>query len=345
MASSKSANAVLAKVRAKYGKRLSEKDYANLMSCKSVAEVVTYLKNNTCYETVLRKVNEREIHRGRLEVILRQKLYEDFYSLCIYTKGSGDHFAQYIVQMDEIEQIIHFLTLMSSNSTDEYVYSMPEYFTKHTCINTASLARARDYDSFIASLVGTPYEQLMAEFRPKQGERVNISQVENKLYRYCYKKLYESIGEYSSGAEQKALYAMFNSIMDYLNFVRVFRLKKYYKESPEITMGYLFPYGTFNSRIIKKLCAASTSAEVFDAVKDTSFGRNLSKLEYVYAGEIDRVGMFKITRKNIHFSSYPLVVMLSYIFVMQTEYDNIVSIIEGVRYGVDPDKIKTLVIT
>lgn len=345
MGSSKSANAVLAKVRAKYGRRLSDKDYTNLLSCKSVAEVVTYLKNNTYYETVLKKVNEREIHRGQLEVILRQKLYEDFYSLCLYTKGSGEYFAQFILQRDEIEQIIHFLTLLSSNSTDEYIFSMPEYFTKHTCINAASLARARDYDQFFASLVGTPYEQIMAEFRPKKGERINISKIEDKLYKYCYKNVYNSIEKYSSGAEKKALYDLFDSLIDYKNFVRVFRLKKYYKESPEVTVGFLFPYGTFKSKTVKKLCAAQTSAEVFEAVKDTSFGRNLSKIEYVYAGEIDKVGMFKVTKKNIHFSSFPLVVMLSYIFVMETEYRNIVSIIEGVRYKVDPSKIETLVIT
>ena len=71
----------------------------------------------------------------------------------------------------------------------------------------------------------------------------------------------------------------------------------------------------------------------------------MSKIEYVYAGEIDKVGMFKVTKKNIHFSSFPLVVMLSYIFVTETEYRNIVSIIEGVRYRVDPSKIETLVIT
>ena len=303
-----------------------------------------YLKNNTYYETVLAKVNEREIHRGRLEVILRQKLYDDFYSLCRYTNGSGEYFAQYIVQKDEIKQIIHFLTLMSSNSTDEYAYTMPEYFTKHTRINTASLARARDYESFFASLVGTPYEQLMAEFRPNADERINISKVENKLYRYCYTNLYNAIKEFSSGAEQKALYSMFDSIMDYLNFVRVFRLKKYYKESGDITKGYLFPYGTFKTKTINELCAANTSSEVFAAVSDTAFGRNLSRIKYVYAGEIDKIGIFNITRKNIHFSSFPLVVMLSYVFLTETEYNNIVSIIEGVRYSVDPDKIKTLII-
>ena len=96
MSSSKSANAVLAKARAKFGKRLTEKDYASLLSCGSVAEVVAYLKNNTYYSEVLKKINEREVHRGRLEQILKQKLFEDFSSLCIYVKGTGEYFAQFI---------------------------------------------------------------------------------------------------------------------------------------------------------------------------------------------------------------------------------------------------------
>ncbi len=344
MGSSKSANAVLAKVRAKYGRRLTQKDYENLLSCKSVAEVGAYLKNNTYYDTVLKKINEREIHRGQLETVLKQKLFEDFYSLCLYTKGSGEHFAQYILQRDEIEQIIRFLTLLSSNSTQEFIFTMPTYFLKHTSINLMNLARARDFDAFFACFAGTPYEEILAEFKPKKGETVNIARVEDKLYKFCYKNLYNAIDKYSSGAEQKALRSMFDSMMDYINFVRVFRLKKYYHESPEMTESFLFPYGTFKPKTIRKLCAAKTSAEVFEAVKDTSFGRNLSRLNYAYAGEIDRVGMFRITKKNIHFSSYPLVVMLSYIFVMQTEYNNIVSIIEGVRYGVDASKIETIVI-
>lgn len=344
MGSSKSANAVLAKVRAKYGRHLTDKDYDSLVSCKSVSEVVTYLKNNTYYETVLRKFNEREIHRGRLEIILKQKLFEDFYSLCLYTKGSGEHFAQYIIEKSEISQIIHFLTLISSNSMVEYVPSMPAYFNSHTSINFDKLSRARDYDQFFTAMTGTPYEAILAEFRPGKGGTVNIAIVEDKLYKHCYANLYESINKYSSGQEKKALVSMFNSIIDYINFVRVFRLKKYYHESAETTERFLFPYGTMSKKTLKKLCEANSAAEVFDAISDTSFGKSVAKLEYVYTGEIDNIGLYNITRKNIHFSTFPLVVMLSYVFVMETEYNNIVSIIEGVRYNVEAEKIRSIVI-
>lgn len=344
MSSSKSANAVLAKMRTKYGKRLSEKDYDNLLSCKSVAEVVTYLKNNTYYDTVLKSVNERDVHRGRLEVILRQKLFDDFYSLCRYMKGTGEYFARYIIERDEIEQMIRFLTLLSSKSPQEYIFTMPTYFADHTSVDLTALSRARDIDSFFAVLTGTPYEKVAARFRPTHGEKVDIPELENALYSFCYDNLYESINTHTSGAEKKALIEMFDSIMDVMNFVRVFRLRKYYKEDPSVLKRYLFPYGTFSDDVIRRLCEAESSAEVFKAVEGTRLGKLIAKMDYVYAGQIQEIGIYSITKRNIHFSTQPIVGMLSYVFVMQQEYSNIVSIIEGVRYGVDPEKLRAIVI-
>ncbi|MBQ1389022.1 MAG: V-type ATPase subunit [Clostridia bacterium] len=344
MGSTQAANAVLAKMRAKYGKRLSAKDYENLVSCNSVSEVVTYLKNNTYYDTVLRTVNEREVHRGRLELILKEKLFDDFYSLCRYVKGTGEYFADYIIRRDEIEQIMHFLILLKSNSPEDYIFKMPQYFAEHTNIDLNALARARDYDSFFAVLTGTPYEKKVAPFRPKNGEDAKLAEIENALYHYCYDELYKDIEKHTSGTQRKELMSMFDSIMDIINFVRVLRLKKYYKESPEITRRFLFPYGTFSPAVIEKLTTAQSSAQVFDAVKGTKLGRAIDKMEYVYAGQIKEIGIYNVTKRNIHFSTNPIVGMLSYVFVMEQEYSNIVSIIEAVRYGVESDKIKTLVV-
>ncbi len=344
MSSSQAANAVLAKMRAKYGRRLSAKDYENLISCSSVAEVVTYLKNNTYYDTVLKSVNEREVHRGRLEIILKQKLFDDFYSLCRYVKGTGEYFAEYIIRRDEIEQIMHFLILLKSDSPQEYIFKMPQYFAKHTSIDLNALARARDYDSFFAVLTGTPYEKKVASFRPQKGEDVNIAELENALYHFCYDELYSAIKQHTSGAQQKALISMFDSIMDITNFVRVLRLKKYYKESPEVTRRFLFPYGTFSPSVITKLVEAESGSQVFEAIKDTKLGKSIGKMDYVYAGQIKEIGIYSVTKKNIHFSTQPIVGMLSYVFVMEQEYSNIVSIIEAVRYGVESDKIRSLVV-
>ena len=79
-----SSNAVLTKARAMYGRHLTKHNFNDLLSCHSVGEVASYLKNNTNYRKILMDVNESEIHRGRLEQLLRRKMFEDVAALCIY---------------------------------------------------------------------------------------------------------------------------------------------------------------------------------------------------------------------------------------------------------------------
>ena len=109
MLSSLSSNVVLAKARAKYGKRLKEKDYRNLLDCKSVAEVAAYLKANTDYHDVLTGINEYDIHRGQLEVLIKQKLFYNLSSFVRYELSVGEQLADYVIARAEIEEILDAL--------------------------------------------------------------------------------------------------------------------------------------------------------------------------------------------------------------------------------------------
>ena len=99
-----SSGAIPAKARAKYGRRLTSEDYNNLIHCKTVAEVANYLKSNTYYNDVLSQLNEHNIHRGQVELLLKQKLFYDFDELCRYESRSGNGFSSFIVIRYEINQ-------------------------------------------------------------------------------------------------------------------------------------------------------------------------------------------------------------------------------------------------
>ena len=60
--------AVLAKARAKYGRFLNDRDYASILACQSVAEVMIYLKSHTHFASVLNEVNEHQltVHRDHI---------------------------------------------------------------------------------------------------------------------------------------------------------------------------------------------------------------------------------------------------------------------------------------
>ena len=181
MLSSLSSNVVLAKARAKYGKRLKEKDYRNLLDCKSVAEVAAYLKANTDYHDVLTGINEYDIHRGQLEVLIKQKLFYNLSSFVRYELSVGEQLADYVIARAEIEEILDALMLMSAGRQEEYSQAAPLYLAKHTKIHMEQFSSIQTYGEFLDALGSSVYRRLLAPFEPKPGEPVDVFAVENQL--------------------------------------------------------------------------------------------------------------------------------------------------------------------
>lgn len=337
--------AVLAKARAKFGKRLSEKDYNSLLNSNSVAEVMSYLKSYTHYAEALRDINERDVHRGRLEVLLRQHLFYEFDSLCRYDSQMSTGFSAYVISRTEIEQIMRFLTLLNTSSTEKFIYQYPTYFAKHTEIDLQKLALARNYDEFLTILSNTKYSQIFEKYKPDENNLLPISDIENDLYTFVFSNLKKVIKSKTKGTERKELMELFTVINDYNNFSRVLRLKKYYNLTPEqIKNNLLYPFSSISEKTLDRMCRAESSGEVFSVMQETHTGKMIEQIGYVYASDISPRVKYKLARKNMYFSNNPSVVMISYMFVAETELMNIITLIEGTRYKLDSKKIQSLLI-
>lgn len=337
--------AVLTKARSKFGKRLTEKDYSNLLACQNVTEVMSYLKSNTHYSAALRDINEREIHRGRLEALLRQNLFYEFDSLCRYDSGISSGFSRYVIENIEVEQIIRFLVLLNSNSTEKFIYQFPAYFSKHTEIDINKLANAKNYDEFLSVLSDSPFYNILNEHQPDEKGRLPISDIENKLYEYVFKNLLDIIIKTTKGQERQELKSFLFTINDYNVFSRILRLKKYFNLSPDaIKDNLLLEYCSINPKYVDMMCRAESSGEVFSIMQSTHNGKLIDKIGYVYASDISPRVKYRLARKNMHFSNNPSVILISYMFVAETELMNVISLIEGIRYKLDSKKIQSLLI-
>lgn len=71
MTVSSAANAVLAKARAMYGKRLTAQNYTDLLACRSVNEAAAYLKAHTVYADAFEGVTMGSLRRWQIEILLR----------------------------------------------------------------------------------------------------------------------------------------------------------------------------------------------------------------------------------------------------------------------------------
>ena len=334
-------NAVMAKARAKYGKRLKEKDYKALLGCKSVAEVMSYLKSYTHYGTALKEVNENDVHRGMLEKLLQQKLFYEFSSLCSYETSVGATFSTYVTRRIEVRLLMNYLTLINSNSAEEFIFTIPTYFEKHSSVNLTQLANAKDYDDILGVLEKSPYYFILSKYRPDEVGRLPLAKIENELYTFIFKGLYSGIEKNSPKSEKNELLSLFNTILDYQNFIR---LKKYYNMTPGEIKENLLPFGSLKKQQLDALCNAEDSKSAFTLMCSYKQGSYIKKTSYFYTGSLVAKIKYKNAVKNIYYSNSPAAVMISYMFATETELANITCLIEGTRYNVDSKKIESLLI-
>ncbi len=339
-----SSNVILAKARAMYGRRLTRTNYRELLECRSVSEVAAYLKNQTSYGAVLAGVNENDIHRGQLEVRLRQKLFEDNSALCRYEVTIGEHFARYLISRSEIEQIMHSLVLLEGDVPEEYLFAMPAYLTAHTHLNLTTLSHIRSYDDLLLAVSHTPYRKPLESFRPAPGVPLNYTGIENALYTYLYGQVFDVIRKYTHGETAAQLRQMFESYIDLQNYLRIVRLRFIHGEEIDVVRSALLPFGQLHERHLNALLEAKSQEEIAAIMRRTPVGQHFIKSQgsYAYVEQLMNRTKYRICRRDIRFSTHPSVVLMSYIFLMEIEVGDIVTIVEGIRYKLAPEEIKSM---
>lgn len=334
--------AVLTRAKAKFGKRLTEKDYKSLLDCGTVADVMTYLKSNTRYSEAFGEANERGIRRGLFERLLTQYVNLEFDTISRYELSVGEYFAQYIAHKAEVDEIVRILVRLNSREKSEpYNFTLPSHIAKKVSIDIGMMSQAENFEQVLAAMKRSHYAETLREY--KETKPLPIPEIETKLYTKLYTELYDAI-QLTSASEKEELLELFNTIIDYKNFSNIIRLKKYYKLDGTEIIKYLFPFGSLKAKTLYEMCSAENSAGVYAIMKRTRTGKLIDKVEYSDTGRLPFIVEFKKAKHNMYFSDSPAAVMMSYVVLCEIELHNLICIIEGARYNVDKSKIEPLLI-
>lgn len=344
MLSSMSSNAILAKARTMYGRRLTDKDYEDLLACKTVPEVAAYLKNETVYSEILSGLNENDVHRGQLETLLKKKIFYEKVSLARFDMNSEKFLSIYFINRMEIEQIMRCISLLNIGKAFEYAYELPVFLEKHTSLNLKAFSGVTSLSELCDILGNTKYARIIRQFIPQSGKQLDVPKIETALYSYVFDLLFESINKNTKGKEKKELTALINALIDFRNFVRISRLKISYHTSKEYTKSMLLPYGRFSKAQIDSLLECENSKELMNNLKASYVGKSLSKAEYNTQSQMITALNSIYCKKNIRLSVNASVVMLSYVTLSEIELSNIINLIEGTRYGLSEEEKSRLLV-
>lgn len=338
-----SGNVISAKARTMYGQCLKEKNYEELLLCHSVGEVAAYLKTRTCYAAALSDVNEATIHRGYLEFLLRQKRNRDYAALNRYDKTIGLPITTYLTEQEETEQLMRFLRLFSAGHAEEFLLRSPLSDSGKSRLDLKRLSQCRTYDQLLQELTGLPYRRIL-EARPPENGVLPLTRIENALYRRLTRTLLGII-ESTRGELRRQLRELCGAQIDSQNVTRILRLKQFFGADPDTIRRELLPtVGGISGKMLEKMVEADTPEEVMRLFRYTPMGRTLPEEQYPFTYDLYlRVPYFS-ARHYIHFSSYPMVVLISFLVLTQVELDDITNIIEGIRYGLSPEQIRPMLV-
>lgn len=337
-------SAIAAKLKAMYSNFLSKEDYEQLLAKKSVNDICGYLKSTPGYSEVLSNANERDIHRGQMEILLNQEMFNEYVSLYNFMDHKKRAIMNFWFMRREVEFLkreIRYIYTHEKRSDDEVNQSrFDAFFETHTKINRDIMHEAKSLSDCIEACKGTPYYEPLQRAENLDADFFSMGMM---LDSYYYSAIWHTINRNLSGKQAELFKKLTGSKIDMMNLMWIYRGKRYFDFKPEIIFTYLLPVRYRLAEDVMRQLVNADSIERFVEIVSTStpydgLFRDYNKGRFPEGNFRE---MYNKLAKNI-FVNNPesMVAVYAYLSLKQVELNNITTITEGIRYSLNADSLR-----
>lgn len=344
-----STNATVAKARALYGKRLKAEDYKELLHRNSVSDVAEYLKRNTHYRGALGSVDTNTVHRGFLEELLRRDVFDTYISLCRFQHLDEMDFYRYLMVQKEIELIITCILHLNAGMSEEFISSVPTYFIDYATFDIIALAKARNFGEILGVIRSTPYYDIIKDSKPDENGKYNCSKIEVKLRTYYIMWLDKAIDKDFRGDTAKSLHSLVKNQTDLINIINSYRLKSFFDVTAEEIQEDMLPaYGRLSKQKQFVLFEAKDADDYIRRLQKTYYGKQIEGIGRSFEKPLlensTHALRAKYAKLALRSSQTAAISVYTILYLFEIELENIINIIEGIRYDVPTEYIQKLLI-
>ncbi|MDR1066856.1 MAG: V-type ATPase subunit [Clostridiales bacterium] len=326
---------VNAKVKTMVGHLISHREYAGLCEIKSVGDLGMSLKNRIGYRHALGAISEEEMRRSPVERKIGVSLRNDIVRTYSFVNDNNiKKFLKCVCMKNEI-RIVQLLLGMAYDERD-IAYSMSEIsdFLTYDGVNAKRIADARGVKELIDALEGTPYHKtLLAVY----NENSTLFELETQLDLFYYLRLAKARDMFLDKTNREVVHKLKGAEADLRNLIWIYRIKKSYGMAPSMIYAHIIPYHyKIKRERMSRLIEASGVDELREEIRGTPYA-GFPESDRPEADLFRR--MAKLYASTAIMRPDSLAATLRYIFLKETELNNLISVVEGVRYGLEPAEI------
>ena len=330
-------SAMVTKIRAMSAKLLKEEDFKMLSELGSVPEVVSRLKGFPAYRDILSVLDDTDLHRGKIEKVLIQPLYEDYTKLYRFSGLEQRRFLKLYLKRYEVELINYCFRIIFNHYQKPFDLDYKkQFFDQYSQISIDRLIRAENIRELVEALrdteYGTPLSKLV------EAGASELFDYDLALNLYYFSSVWKEKKKILKKKELEIFTKEAGTQIDLLNLQWIYRSKKYYDMQPADIYALLIPiHFHIPTEDLKKLTEVSGIKEFSAVVFGGYYGKRyrmeeVDSIEYMYRECLHRLYLTERRR-----DPYSIASLTAYLFYKEEEIQRLITIMERVRYGLPPE--------
>lgn len=326
--------AVSAKVSAMRGKMLRDKDYDALLSKGTVPEIAEYLFTSESCGSHLSSLRSGEVHRAQLEYQLGRSFILQSMRLAGMIFGKERDILSLLLYEYEKENLLAYFRHLISERDAEFFFAGNDFVRVHSAVPYAQLAACHSFSEAADVLSETQYGALLSDLL--RSEQPDYNQIERRLVEHYFDCSARLIEASFSKEDASVIVKQLEVEKDFRNILRILRLKKFYP-GEEISKYLLRGGHRIRGAVLQELLSARDYDAALAVVQQTRYGRYFSGeafLDNAYLVYLERD-----SRRILSGGGATILCVPAYFNLKRIEIHNIITIIEGKRYGCSREAI------
>ena len=335
--------AMIPKARGMYAKRLKFAEYEEMMRRRTVPEVAAILKAHPYFEHSLAALTS-DPHRGQIEELMGRDIFKKYESLARFDYEHGG-FSEYYLDECAAKELLRALHLLSIGRVGAYTSRVPAHLVGKTSVDLFALAEATNLQGAAEAAKHSVFYKILLERAENDPTISDYPALETAILRVYYASVFERIAENFEGREKESVSRLFLQEAETHNLQMILRVKTYFPEAfdEQTIRALMIPY---KFRVpgyqMNRLIAAPDSETFITIYRSLPFVPELTSEkpdEFTVASER---AQYHTAQRMLHLTPSPFTALAAFVKLAVLQRDNVVNIVEGVRYKMAPEEIHAM---
>lgn len=328
--------ALATKVRAMYGKRLRNADFARMASMRSVDEVYADLRQHPVWGGAVASLTGIDrFSRARLEHALREQYRSEYARLSAFIPQGDRAFLNFPVLGAELDGILYALSRLRTGR-EHGREPAPSSLIRYAKTDEKALARCGSFAELLEAARGSLYYPALVRLCPVSG-LPDFTRAETVLRSVYYQHLLELAKKRYEGEVRALLQRSVGTQVDLLNLMHILRLKRYFPDCGEYAAILLPFYYKLKPAQVAELCQARDVDAALELIARTPYARIFQNTPVEEVERLYSETLFRLSRRQLMMGRPSVYSAVAFLNLRELELKALIRVVETVKYQADYD--------